>query len=122
MSLWRNRKNSHTFVEKLAISGAVYLAKYFSYLSMKTFFKRNASMGLSTISAKGGNLYHSGLIQRHQLGDIFLMFSRNQDLTFIISIDDDMYEIQILFFLGKIRKKKYFKFSSAEKNTQCVKH
>ena len=55
-------------------------------------------MGLSTISAKVGNLYHSGLIQRQQLGDIFLMFSRNQDLTFIISIDDDMYEMIFFFF------------------------
>ena len=43
---------------------SMYLAKYFSYLSMKIFFKRNASIGLSAISAKGGNLYHSGLIQR----------------------------------------------------------
>ena len=48
--------NSHTFVDKLVIFGAMYLAN----LSMKTFFKRNASIGLSTISAKGGNLYLCG--------------------------------------------------------------
>ena len=51
-------------VDKLAIYGAMYLAKYFSYLSMKTVFKRHASMGFSDISAKGGNLYHSWLIQQ----------------------------------------------------------
>ena len=50
--------------DKQSISGAGYLAKYFSYLSMKTFFKRNASMGLSAISAKGDNLCHSWLIQQ----------------------------------------------------------
>ena len=48
-------------VDKLAISGAMYLAKYFSYLSMKTFFyERYASMEVSAISVKGGNLYHFG--------------------------------------------------------------
>ena len=34
-------------VDKLARSGAMYLATYFSYLSMNTFFKRNVSMGFS---------------------------------------------------------------------------
>ena len=32
-------------IDKLAISGAMYLGKYFSYLSMKMFFKGTASMG-----------------------------------------------------------------------------
>ena len=49
--------------DKLAISGAMYLVKYFSYLSMKTDFKRNASMGVPAISANGNNLYYSWLIQ-----------------------------------------------------------
>ena len=71
-------------VNKLATSGAMYLDKYLSYLSMKTFFKRNASMELSIISAEGGNIYHSSVLANsvEQLGDIFLMFPRNQDLTF----------------------------------------
>ena len=50
--------------DKLAISGAMYLAKYFFYLSMREVFKRNASMEFSVISAKGGNLYNSWLIQQ----------------------------------------------------------
>ena len=56
-------------------------------------------MGLSNISAKG--------VTFTTLADIFLMFSRNQDLTFHAnnSIDDDMYEITktvvvfLLFYL-----------------------
>ena len=47
--------------DKLAISGAMYVVQYFFNLSTKTFFKRNASMSFAGISAKGGNLYHSGL-------------------------------------------------------------
>ena len=60
----KNRKNSHTFGDKLAISGAMYLAKYISYLSAKPLLKRDASIEFSAISAKRGNLYHSWLIQQ----------------------------------------------------------
>ena len=89
-------------VDKLAISVAVFLAKYFSYLSMKTFFKRNASMRFSAISATGGSLYHSWLIQQTTTWWYFSYVPQKfWHFMQIVSIDNDLHEMSSSFFFWK---------------------